>query len=89
MTNLITEIVLFALGLYFIAKYVCKVNVIAMLIRPLVSVVIMGGFIIVIMSKIHLALVIFLSALIYFSCLLLFRFLTKDDKVVLLQLIRK
>jgi len=49
----------------------------------------MGGFIIVIMSKIHLVLVIFLSALIYFSCLLLFKFLTKEDKVILLQLIRK
>jgi O-antigen/teichoic acid export membrane protein len=87
--TVITEIVLFALGLYFVTKSVCNVNIITMTIRPLISVVIMGGFIIVIMSKIHLALVIFLSALIYFSCLLLFRFLTKDDKAVLLHLIRK
>jgi len=87
--TVITEIVLFALGLYFVAKYVCKVNIITMLIRPFISVVIMGAFIVVIMSKLHLVLVIFLSALIYFSCLLLFRFLTKDDKVILLQLIRK
>ena len=87
--TVITEIVLLALGLYFVTKSVCNVNIITMTIRPLISVVIMGGFIIVIMSKIHLALVIFLSALIYFSCLLLFRFLTKDDKAVLLHLIRK
>jgi O-antigen/teichoic acid export membrane protein len=87
--TVITEIVLFALGLYFVTKYVCKVNIITILIRPLISVVIMGAFIVVIMSKLHLTLVIFLSALIYFSCLLLFKFLTKDDKAVLLQLIRK
>jgi O-antigen/teichoic acid export membrane protein len=87
--TVITEIVLFTLGLYFIAKYVCKVNVITMLIRPLVSVVIMGTFIVVVITKLHLVLIIFLSALIYFSCLLLFRFLTKEDKVILLQLIRK
>ena len=87
--TVITEIVLFALGLYFVAKYVCKVNIITMLIRPLISVVIMGAFIVVIMSKLHLILVILLSALIYFSCLLLFRFLTKDDKVILLQLLGK
>ena len=87
--TVITEIVLFALGLYFIAKYVCKVNVITMLIRPLISVVIMGTFIVVVITKLHLVLIIFLSALIYFSCLLLFRFLTKDDKVILLQLLGK
>ena len=87
--TVITEIVLFFMGLYYVAKYVCKVNIISMLIRPLISVVIMGAFIAVIMSRLHLVLVIFLSALIYFSCLLLFRFLTKDDKAVLLQLIRK
>jgi O-antigen/teichoic acid export membrane protein len=87
--TVITEIVLFSMGLYYVAKYVCKVNIISMLIRPLISVVIMGAFIAVIMSRLHLVLVIFLSALIYFSCLLLFRFLTKDDKAVLLQLIRK
>ena len=87
--TVITEIVLFALGLYFIAKYVCKVNVITMLISPLISVVIMGTFIVVVITKLHLVLIIFLSALIYLSCLLLFRFLTKDDKVVLLQLLGK
>ena len=87
--TVVTEIVLFAFGLYYVAKYVCKVNVITMLVRPLVSVVIMGAFIVVVIAKLHLVLIIFLSALIYFSCLLLFRFLTKDDKVILLQLIRK
>ena len=87
--TVITELVLFAFGLYYVAKYVCKANIINMFVSPLISAIIMGGFIIVIMSKIHLALVIFLSAIIYFSCLLLFRFLTKDDKVVLLHLIRK
>jgi len=87
--TVITEIVLFALGLYFIAKYVCKVNVITMLISPLISVVIMGTFIVVVITKLHLVLIIFLSSLIYFSCLLLFRFLTKDDKVILLQLLGK
>lgn len=87
--TVVTEIVLFAFGLYYVAKYVCKVNVITMLVRPLVSVVIMGVFIVVVIAKLHLVLIIFLSALIYFSCLLLFKFITKDDKVVLLQLIRK
>ena len=87
--TVVTEIVLFAFGLYYVAKYVCKVNVITMLVRPLVSVVIMGVFIVVVIAKLHLVLIIFLSALIYFSCLLLFRFLTKDDKIILLQLIRK
>ena len=87
--TVVTEIVLFAFGLYYVAKYVCKVNVITMLVRPLVSVVIMGAFIVVVIAKLHLVLIIFLSALIYFSCLLLFRFLTKDDKVILLQLLGK
>ena len=85
--TVVTEIVLFAFGLYYVAKYVCKVNVITMLIRPLVSVVIMGAFIVVVIAKLHLVLIIFLSALIYFSCLLLFRFLTKDDKVLFLKLL--
>jgi O-antigen/teichoic acid export membrane protein len=87
--TVITELVLFAFGLYYVAKCVCKVNIINMFVIPLISAIIMGGFIIVVMSKLHLLLIIFLSALIYFSCLLLFRFLTKDDKVILLQLIRK
>jgi len=87
--TVVTEIVLFVFGLYYVAKYVCKVNVITMLIRPLVSVVIMGAFIVVVIAKLHLVLIIFLSALIYSLCLLLFRFLTKDDKVILLQLLGK
>ena len=87
--TVITEIVLFALSLYFVTKYVCRVNVIGFLIRPLISVVIMGTFIVLILTKLHLALIIFLSALIYFSSLLVLRFFTKDDKVILLQLIRK
>jgi O-antigen/teichoic acid export membrane protein len=87
--TVITEIVLFALGLYYVAKYVCKINLFTLIIKPLFSVAIMGVFIVLIMSKLHLVLVIFLSALIYFSCLMLFRFFTEDDKVILLQLVRK
>jgi O-antigen/teichoic acid export membrane protein len=87
--TVITELVLFAFGLYYVAKYVCKVNVITMLISPLISVVIMGAFIVVVMSKIHLILVIFLSALIYFFCLLFFRFFTNEDKRIFLPLLGK
>ncbi|MFQ5788749.1 MAG: polysaccharide biosynthesis C-terminal domain-containing protein, partial [Thermodesulfobacteriota bacterium] len=87
--TVITEIVLFALGLYFVAKYVCKVNIIVLLIRPLISVIIMGAFIVAISAKLNLAVIIFLSALIYFLCLLMFRFFTEDDKVIYSHLIRK
>ncbi|ODS32215.1 MAG: polysaccharide biosynthesis protein [Candidatus Scalindua rubra] len=87
--TVITEIVLFAMSLYFVAKYVCKFNAIALFIRPLISVIIMGAFIVVILTKLNLAFVIFLSALIYFSCLLLFKYFTNDDKVILMHLIRK
>ncbi|MFQ5714321.1 MAG: flippase [Candidatus Scalinduaceae bacterium] len=87
--TVITEIVLFAMSLYFVSKYVCKFNVIALFIRPLISVIIMGAFIVVILTKLNLAFIIVVSALIYFSCLLLFKHFTSDDKVILLQLIRK
>jgi O-antigen/teichoic acid export membrane protein len=87
--TVITELVLFAFGLYYVAKCVCKVNVITMLIRPLISVAIMGAFIVVVMAKLHLVLIIFLSALIYFSCLLLFRFFTNEDKRIFLPLLGK
>ena len=87
--TVITEIVLFAMSLYFVAKYVCKLNVIALFIRPLISVIIMGAFIVVILTKLNLAFIIIVSALIYFSCLLLFKYFTNDDRVILMHLIRK
>ncbi len=87
--TVITEIALFTLSLYFVAKYVCRVNIVVLFIKPLISVIIMGAFIVLILTKLHLVLVIFLSALIYFSSLLVLRFFTKDDKVILLHLIRK
>ena len=85
--TVITEIVLFAMCLYFVSKYVCKVNVIALFIRPLISVIIMGVFIVVILTKLNLAFIIIVSALIYFSCLLLFKFFTNDDRVILMHLL--
>ena len=87
--TVVTEIVLFAMCLYFVSKYVCKLNVIALFIRPLISVIIMGAFIVVILTKLNLAFVIIVSALIYFSCLLLFRFFTGDDRVILMHLLGK
>ncbi len=87
--TVITEIALFALSLFFVAKYVCRVNIVVLLIRPLISVIIMGVCIVSILIKLHLVLVIFLSALIYFSSLLVLRFFTEDDKVILSHLIRK
>ena len=87
--TVITEIVLFALGLYYVAKYICSINIVAVVSKPLISVAIMGTFIVWANSKFNLAFVIVLSVLTYFTCLLLFRFFTKEDKVVLMHLIRK
>jgi len=87
--TVITEIALFAMCWYFATKYICKVSIVAVLSRPLISVAIMGVFIVLTTAKFNLALVIILSALIYFICLLLFRFFAKDDKLILLNLLGK
>jgi O-antigen/teichoic acid export membrane protein len=85
--TVITEIVLFGLCLYFVSKYVCKFNVTTLFIKPLISVVVMGAFILVILAKLNLVLVVCISALIYFSCLLLFKYFTGDDKVILMHVL--
>jgi O-antigen/teichoic acid export membrane protein len=85
--TVITEIVLFAMCWYYATKYVCKVNIFAVFSRPLMCVTIMGVFIVLTTARLNLALVIILSAFIYFTCLLLFRFFTKDDKLILLHLL--
>ena len=87
--TVITEIVLFALGLYYVAKFVCRINIVAVFSKPFISVAIMGTFIVLATAKLNLAFVIALSALTYFTCLLLFRFFTNEDKVILMHLIRK
>ena len=87
--TVITEIVLFALGLYYVSKYICKINIVSAVSKPLISVAIMGTFIVWATAKFNLAFVIVLSVLTYFTCLLLFRFFTKEDKVVFMHLIRK
>jgi O-antigen/teichoic acid export membrane protein len=87
--TVITEIVLFALGLYYVSKYICKINIVSAVSKPLISVAIMGTFIVWATAKFNLAFVIVLSALTYFTCLLLFRFFTKEDKIVFMHLIRK
>jgi O-antigen/teichoic acid export membrane protein len=87
--TVITEIVLFVSGLYYVAKYICKINIVAVTSKPLISVAIMGTFTVWANAKFNLAFVIVLSVLTYFTCLLLFRFFTKEDKVVLMHLIRK
>ena len=87
--TVITEIVLFALGLYYVAKYICKINIVAVASKPLISVAIMGTFIVWANAKFNLAFVIVLSVLTYFTCLLLFRFFTKEDKLILMHLIQK
>jgi O-antigen/teichoic acid export membrane protein len=87
--TVITEIVLFALGLYYVAKYICKINIVSVVSKPFISVAIMGTFIVLATAKLNLALVIALSVFTYFACLLLFRFFTKEDKLILLHLIRK
>ena len=87
--TVVTEIALFAMCWYYATKYISNVNIAAVLSRPLISVIIMGVFIVLTNAKLNLAFVIILSALIYFTCLLLFRFLTKDDKLILLYLLGK
>lgn len=87
--TVITEIVLFALGLYYVAKYICKINIVTVISKPFISVAVMGMFIVLVTAKLNLTLVIVLSVLTYFTCLLLFRFFTKEDKVILMRLIRK
>jgi O-antigen/teichoic acid export membrane protein len=86
--TIITEIVLFALGIYYVTKYICKTNV-AVVSKPFMSVAIMGAFIVLATAKLNLAFIIILSALTYFTCLLLFRFFTKEDKVIFMHLIRR
>ena len=85
--TVITEIALFAMCWYYATKYVCNVNIVAVLSKPLMCVTIMGAFIVLTTERLNLALVIFLSALTYFTCLLLFRFFTKDDKLILQHLL--
>jgi O-antigen/teichoic acid export membrane protein len=87
--TVITEIVLFAFGIYYVAKYICKTDVVAVVSKPFISVAIMGTFIVLATAKLNLALVIVLSVVTYFTCLVLFRFFTKEDKVILMHLIRK
>ena len=87
--TVITEIVLFSLGLYYIAKYICKINIVAVAYKPFISVAIMGTFIMLATAKLNLTAVIVLSALTYITCLLLFRFFTKEDKIIFMHLIRK
>ena len=87
--TVITEIVLFSLGLYYVAKYICKINIVAVASKPFISVAIMGTFIMLATARLNLAFVIVLSALTYFTCLLLFRFFTKEDKLIFMHLIRK
>ncbi len=87
--TVITEIALFAMCWYYATKYICKVNIVAVLSRPLISVTIMGVFIVLTTAKLNLAFVIILSALTYFTFLLMFRFFTKDDKLILLHLLGK
>ena len=85
--TVVTEIALFAMGWYFATKYICKVNIIAVFSKPFVSVAIMGTFIVLVAAGLNLVFVIILSALTYFTCLLLFRFFTKDDKLIFLHLL--
>ncbi len=87
--TVITEIVLFAVCWYYATKYICKVSIYAILARPLLSVAVMGVFIVLITERLNLAIVIVLSALIYLACLLMFRFFTRDDKLILLNLLGK
>jgi O-antigen/teichoic acid export membrane protein len=87
--TVITEIVLLALGLYYVTKYICKINIVAVVSKPLISVAIMGTFIVLATAKLNLAFVIVLCVLTYFTCLLLFRFFTKEDKVILMHLLGK
>jgi len=85
--TVITEIALFAMCWYYATKYVCKVNIVAVLSRPLICVTIMGAFIVLTTARLNLALVIILSALTYLTCLLLSRFFTKEDKLILQHLL--
>jgi len=84
-----TEIVLFVMCWYYATKYICKVSIVAVLSRPLVSVAFMGAFIVLTTTKLNLAFIIILSALTYFACLLLLRFFTNEDKVIFMRLIQK
>ena len=83
--TVITEIALFAMCWYYATKYVCEINIVAVLSRPLLCVTIMGVFIVLTTARLNLALIIILSALTYFTCLLLSRFFTKDDKSIFLH----
>ncbi len=87
--TVITEIILFAVCWYYATKYICNVNIVAILSKPLISVTIMGVFIVLTASKLNLAIVIILSALTYFACLLMFRYFTRDDKLIFLNLLGK
>ena len=84
-----TEIVLFVMCWYYATKYICKVSIVAVLSRPLVSVAFMGAFIVLTTTKLNLAFIIILSALTYFAWLLLLRFFTNEDKVIFMRLIQK
>ncbi len=85
--TVVTEIALFAMCWYYATKYVCEVNIVAVLSRPLVCVTVMGAFIVLTTARLNLALVIAISVLIYFTCLFLLRFFSKDDKSIFLHLL--
>jgi O-antigen/teichoic acid export membrane protein len=77
-----SEVLLFILAFYFVSKYLCKLALHKMIIRPIIAGLLMGGFILIFI-KLNLGLLILLSALVYFIALYLMRGFSKEDVEIL------
>jgi len=86
-STVITQILLFALYFYFVAKHFHRLPLHKMLIKPVIACLIMGIFIFFV-RQINLALLVALAALIYFGMLYLLKTFDADDRRMLNEVIR-
>lgn len=83
--TVISEIIIFVMCFYFLSKFVCKIEFVDTLIKPVLASGIMGLFILSL--KINLLLLIPTSVFIYFSVLIILKTFTKDDIKLVRQII--
>ena len=84
--TVISEIIIFVLCFYFLSKFICKIEFVDTLIKPVLASGIMGIFILSL--KIDLLLLIPISTFVYFSVLILLKTFTKDDINLVRQIIQ-
>jgi len=86
-STVITQILLFALYFYFVAKHFHRLPLHKILVKPVIACLIMGIFVFFV-KQINLALLVALAALIYFGMLYLLKTFDADDRRMLNEVIR-